>query len=58
MKKSNLFKREYLRGIIMGQNIKLSRNYSAEELNQIYKKYIKDNPSVKDDIKKYDKTKV
>ena len=39
-----LLKREYLRGIIDGQGVKLSEKYTMTELNKIYKKYKKYNP--------------
>lgn len=37
----DLLKREYLRGLIDGQKIKLTDNYTLKELNKHYKKYIK-----------------
>jgi hypothetical protein len=39
-----ILKREYLRGIIDGQKIKLGKNYYLKDLNRIYKQYIKLNP--------------
>ena len=40
-----LLKREYLRGYINATN----KGYTVESLKKEYKKYIKDNPSVKKD---------
>lgn len=57
MKKINLFKREYLRGVIHGQSIKLSKpwEHRLEDLEKAYRKYIRYNPTVKDDIKNYER---
>ena len=46
----NLFKREYLRGIIDGQTVKLTERYTLEELNSIYKDYLNDNPDTVEEI--------
>lgn len=54
MKKFNLFKREYLRGIIHGQDIKLPKEYTLKDLERVYIKYIRNNPTVKNDIKNYE----
>lgn len=48
-----LFKREYLRGIIDGQRIKLPEKYGYE-LDQIYEDYLKVNEETVEEFKKYD----
>lgn len=42
-----LFWREYLRGLIDGQRIRLSKDYTLAELKAHYRRYIKFNPIVK-----------
>lgn len=50
----NLFKREYLRGIIDGQTAwmtnRLSEKYTLAELNEIYEIYLNNNQEVEKEL--------
>ncbi len=43
-----ILKREYLRGVIDGQGVKLTPNYTVAELDEIYQEYFKNNPEALD----------
>ena len=45
-----LLKREYLRGLIDGQDIKLSPLYTVEELDAKYEEYLKNNEETRKEI--------
>ena len=48
----NTCRREYLRGLIDGQRIKLKPNHSISSLFRYYRIYLKLNPEAKKEIKR------
>ena len=45
-----LLKREYLRGLIDGQDVELKQRYTAKELDAKYEEYLKDNEETRKEI--------
>lgn len=51
-----LLRREYMRGLIDGQNVVLKKGYTFDYLNRLYRKYLKVNPETKKEIDSYQKS--